>query len=87
MAFQFVGLLGYLISLLTSTALKACAFNGYIFWVYAPGLILYVLKKPQNQVFGFHEMFHTSVLAGHVMSMLCDIRDILSPCARGLCGL
>jgi len=86
MAIQFVGLLGYLISLLSSAA-SACAFNGIIFWVYAPGLILYVLKKPQNQVFGFHEMFHTSVLAGHVTSMLCDLRDIAMPCARGLCGL
>ena len=86
MAIQFVGLLGYLISLLGSAA-SACAFNGIIFWVYAPGLILYVLKKPQNQVFGFHEMFHTSVLAGHVISMLCDLRDIASPCARGLCAL
>lgn len=61
--------------------------NALIFWVYAPGLILYVLKRPQDAVFGFHELFHTSVLAGHLSSMALDLRDIALPCSRGLCGL
>ena len=60
--------------------------NAGIFWIYAPGLILYVLKKPQSQTFGFHEIFHTSVLAGHVASMALDLRDIALPCARGFCS-
>ena len=56
--------------------------NGIIFAVYAPGLLLYVLKWPKSSYFGFHEWFHTSVLAGHVVSMACDLRDIVTPCAR-----
>ena len=39
------------------------------------------------QVFGFHEYFHTSVIAGHVASMGFDLRNIMMPCARGLCGV
>mmetsp|Transcript_1488 Transcript_1488/g.4204 ORF Transcript_1488/g.4204 Transcript_1488/m.4204 type:complete len:111 (+) Transcript_1488:163-495(+) len=61
--------------------------NAIIFWIYAPGLILYVLKKPKNQTFGFHEWFHSSVIAGHIASMIFDLRNIVSPCAAGLCGL
>ena len=61
--------------------------NAAIFWVYAPGLILYVLKKPQHPVFGFHELFHTSVLAGHIISMLFDLRNIAAPCFTGLCPI
>jgi Ni/Fe-hydrogenase b-type cytochrome subunit len=86
MAFQFVGLLGYLCWYAVALAPVACLKNSIIFWIYAPGLILYVLKRPKNPVFGFHEMFHTSVLAGHVASMVLDLRNIVSPCA-GLCGL
>ena len=81
MATQFVGLLGYLATICETTP---CARNGRIFWVYAAGLILYVVKKPVSKVFGFHEYFHTSVLAGHVTSMLCDLRNIVTPCM--LCG-
>ena len=80
MGAQFVGMLGYLA--LKSVVSATCCSNAIIFWVYAPGLILYVLKWPQSQVFGFHELFHTSVLAGHVVSMLCDVGDIVVPCAR-----
>ncbi len=42
MAVQFVGLLGYLVSLLAVWAPVACERNGAIFWIYAPGLLLYV---------------------------------------------
>lgn len=52
----------------------------------AAGLFLYVLKKPKSAFFGFHEYFHTSVLMGHVTSMLCDLRDIAVPCARAALG-
>lgn len=64
----------------------ACQVNKIIFAVYAPGLFLYVLKKPKSPVFGFHEYFHTSVIAGHITSMLFDLRDIVHPCARVLIG-
>ena len=59
--------------------------NALIFALYAPGLVFYVLKKPKSDRFGFHEYFHTSVLAGHVTSMIFDLLDILSPCCRGVC--
>jgi len=84
MAIQFVVLLGYLCACATPAA---CMSNAIIFWIYAPGLILYVLKKPKNQTFGFHEWFHSSVIAGHIASMIFDLRNIVSPCAAGLCGL
>ena len=67
--------------------LQACMINKTIFWLYLPGLLLYVLKKPKSPTFGFHEYFHSSVLAGHVSSMVLDLLDIMKPCARGLCGL
>jgi predicted membrane channel-forming protein YqfA (hemolysin III family) len=82
MAFQFVGLLGYLCRLAQTSLPISCAKYTSIFWVYAPGLILYVLKQPKNDYFGFHEFFHTSVLAGHVSSMLFDLWDIAAPCSR-----
>jgi len=83
-AVQYVGLLGYLV---TVALPSACRLTSLIFVVYAPGMILYVLKKPKNEVFGFHELFHTSVLAGHLTSMMLDLRDIAAPCARCLCCL
>ena len=58
-----------------------------IFFLFFPGLLLYVLKIPQSIFFGFHEIFHSSVIAGHIASMLYDLKDIAQPCARGLCGL
>lgn len=82
--FQFVGLLGYLISLMYTSI--GGALYSVIFWVYAPGLILYVLKQPKSQTFGFHELFHTSVLSGHVVSMACDVKDIVAPYARAAFG-
>jgi hypothetical protein len=85
MALQFVGMLGYLVRLACTVVPPACATSAVIFWIYAPGLALYVLKWPRWQSFGFHEMFHTSVLGGHAASMLCDLGDILAPCARGAC--
>jgi len=87
MAVQFVALLGYLCVKCVTSCPANCMYNAGLFWVYAPGLILYVLKKPKSPTFGFHEMFHTSVLAGHVASMALDLRDIAMPCARGVCGI
>jgi len=83
MAFQFVGLLGYLAAFAIP---RPCSVNRIIFAIYMPGLLMYVLKKPKSAVFGFHEYFHTSVIAGHVASMLLDLRDVVNPCARALCG-
>lgn len=84
MASQFVGLLGYLIFLAVTAAPRACARNSIIFWIYFPGLLCYVLKRPADESFGFHEFFHASVLTGHLVSMACDLRDIAAPCARCL---
>jgi hypothetical protein len=49
MAFQFVGLLGYL-ALFAIAGSPACAVNKTIFGIYFPGLLLYVLKWPKSQV-------------------------------------
>jgi len=77
MAVQFVGLLGYLV---TAGCPVGCGFNMLIFAAYSPGLICYVLKKPKSAVFGFHEIFHTSVLLGHIASMAFDLRNLVLPC-------
>ena len=84
MALQFVVLLGYLCWFAVLSAPAACLWNTIVFWIYAPGLILYVLKKPQSPTFGFHEWFHTSVLVGHLSSMALDLRSVVSPWARGV---
>ena len=80
MAFQFVGLLGYLALFAINLAPAACMRARSIFAIYFPGLLLYVLKKPKSPVFGFHEYFHTSVLMGHIASMVIDLQNVLRPC-------
>jgi len=82
MAVQFVGLLGYLVGACWAAAPVACRTSLIIFTAYAPGLLLYALKWPSRSDFGFHELFHSSVLLGHATSMVCDLRDVLQPCAR-----
>lgn len=85
MAFQFVVLMMYLKNIIVSPAMPAGAsFNVMIYWIYASGLILYAVKWPQNKIFGFHEIFHTSVILGHLSSMLCDLRDVAQPCCRAI---
>ena len=39
--------------------------NALIYTFYAAGLVLYVSKKPQSEVHGFHETFHILVILGH----------------------
>ena len=63
---------------LTATSLA----HGVIYVVYGAGLVLYLAKKPQSAVFGFHEYFHGLVVAGHLTSMGFDLADIAAPCAR-----
>ena len=81
MGLQFVVLLGYLVRFVSCAGVAAAQLNLIIFWVYAPGLILYALKRPQRKDFGFHEGFHLSVLCGHCASMALDVRNVLVPCA------
>jgi len=82
MAVQFVGFLGHLAITVVRAAPAKCAVNSIIFFIYMPGLLLYAIKWPKRSDFGFHEWFHSSVLLGHVSSMICDLRDIAMPCAR-----
>jgi len=85
MGFQFAALFGYLIALCVCSA--PCRINALIYAAYAPGLVMYAIKKPKRPDFGFHEAFHTSVLIGHSASMLLDLRDILKPCVRGVAAI
>jgi len=85
MGAQFAALLGYLAWTVWATAPVACRVSVIIFFTYMPGLVVYALKWPKSHIFGFHEWFHTSVLFGHSLSMLFDLRDIAMPCARGWC--
>merc|ERR1712048_997866 len=79
LAVQFVLIMGSFIwTLLSSPVLAAkFGFNTLIYWMYAPGFILYALKWPKRDDFGYHEAFHTSVLGGHLSSMILDLRHIL----------
>jgi hypothetical protein len=36
----------------------------------------------QSTVHGFHEWFHMFVVLGHLTSMVLDLYDVASPCAR-----
>ena len=38
-----------------------------------PGFILYATKTPQNGAFGYHEIFHASVIVGNLLSMGFDL--------------
>mmetsp|Transcript_10860 Transcript_10860/g.35972 ORF Transcript_10860/g.35972 Transcript_10860/m.35972 type:complete len:303 (-) Transcript_10860:231-1139(-) len=80
MAFQFAALLGYLVRALYLLCPAACGVNAIIFWLYLPGLVAYALKWPKHAVFGFHELFHSSVLLGHAASMVLDLRNLITPC-------
>ena len=48
-----------------------------VFLTYGLGLLLWILRFPRNEKFGYHELFHVSVIAGHLVSMGCDLRVIL----------
>jgi hypothetical protein len=84
MGVQFVGLLGYLVSMGFMHGPPACRVHTLLFAIYAPGLVCYVLKRPKSSFFGFHEIFHSSVILGHSTSMVLDILNVLRPCT-GLC--
>lgn len=73
MGAQFGGLLLYLVSTLLRLSPAPLRINALIFLAYLPGLVLYALKWPRNKTFGFHEIFHSSVLSGHTLSMVFDL--------------
>lgn len=69
-AFQFAGLLGYLVACALASPMPICS---AIYFFYLPGLILYATKWPKHDSFGYHEMFHWSVVIGHLASMGFDL--------------
>ena len=73
LAVQFVGLLGYLVSVALLSPSPACS---AIYAAYIPGFIMYATKFPKNSRFGYHEYFHSSVLVGHLVSMAFDLQRI-----------
>mmetsp|Transcript_5248 Transcript_5248/g.7391 ORF Transcript_5248/g.7391 Transcript_5248/m.7391 type:complete len:292 (+) Transcript_5248:71-946(+) len=70
LAFQFVALLGFLVSKTITTPLWLCS---AIYFCYLPGFLLYATKRPRNKIWGYHEYFHSSVLLGHLVSMSFDL--------------
>jgi hypothetical protein len=48
MGLQFVGLLGYLVSMGYRVGPSVCRINMLVFAAYAPGLVCYVLKRPKS---------------------------------------
>jgi len=80
MGCQFMAMLGYLAYSVMAVAPAPCKSTVLIFFTYFPGLLVYALKWPKSSIFGFHEWFHTSVLCGHTISMIFDLRNVLAPC-------
>lgn len=70
LAFQFVALLGYLVCMAAISPFRACC---AIYFCYLPGFILYATKWPKHPIFGYHEIFHASVLLGHLVCMVFDL--------------
>ena len=73
LATQFVGFLGYLVSVALSSPSAACTL---VYAAYVPGFILYATKFPKNPTFGYHEYFHTSVVIGNLASMGFDLASL-----------
>jgi len=77
-ACQFVAILGTL----GLTALKAKSPAALIYAAYAPGFLIYATKFPKRRTWGYHELFHLSVLAGNLVSMGFDLGGLgLFSCA------
>ena len=83
MAVHFVVLMGYL--LLTAPPVGRGRL-GFGVATYGLGLVLWTLRRPRSDVFGYHEWFHVTVVAGHLASMVCDLANVARPCAK-LAGL
>tara|TARA_B110001452_G_scaffold265023_1_gene269008 strand:+ start:1008 stop:1772 length:765 start_codon:yes stop_codon:yes gene_type:complete len=79
---QFMPSLTYLVLTMSGAMTRIAA----IYVLYATGLVLYLAKTPQSEVFGFHEYFHGFVVLGHLASMGLDLLDIASPVARVAAG-
>ena len=79
---QFMPAMTYLVL----TMGGALARTTIIYTLYASGLVLYVSKAPQSRSFGFHEIFHSLVVLGHLASMGFDLVEISAPAARVAAG-
>lgn len=75
LAFQFVALLGYLVTCALRSPVPWCS---AIYFSYLPGFLLYATKWPKHETFGYHEIFHSSVLLGHLASMGFDLNFLRS---------
>ena len=49
-----------------------------VYLCFLPGFVVYCARWPQSNVFGYHELFHASVLLGHVACVALDARFLLS---------
>ena len=75
MGVQFFGFFGYMVVRGLGTE---CAVNMTIWFVYLPGLLCYALNKPKdNDVWGAHDLFHASVLMGHLAAYGFDVANLL----------
>ena len=75
MGLQYFGPLAYL-AVATPAAGGALALCLAVYATYGTGLALWALRLPKSQVFGYHELFHMSVVAGHVVSMAFDLKAL-----------
>jgi len=60
----------------------ACAPYTAIWFTYVPGFVAYVIDRPADgRWWGAHDLFHVCVIAGHVVSAVCDAVDLVTECA------
>lgn len=70
MGLQFFGLFGYMV---WHSMRTACAPYTVTWWLHLPGIICYVSRLPRDgPKWGAHDLFHVSVIAGFVASMVMD---------------
>ena len=69
-ATQFFGCFSWMVYLALQTN---CAVYTLIYFIYAPGVVLYALNWPRdNELYGAHDLFHVAVILGHLSSAFFD---------------
>ena len=46
--------------------------------IYTLSICIYAVKMPNNNVFGYHEVFHTLCACAHCMHIICDMFEMIS---------
>lgn len=76
---QFVLCFGYMVHEALMT--QDCGLYTTIWFVYLPGVVLYVLQWPEDGAdLGAHDIFHVCVVCGHLLSAWFDLANLRDAC-------